>query len=123
MRVTAATGRAANALDARRIVSVPATMREPTEIRTLLRGDAGRPNCSVTTMPNGDGGQHRALEAMQSMVKRIARTGQRLQDWELRLLCAPCHRFITNGLSLERVALLVAESNDWPFFACRAAEA
>lgn len=41
--------------------------------------------------PNGDGGKHRAIEGAQAMYFRIARTGSRIKDFELQLLCRPCH--------------------------------
>ena len=63
---------------------------------------------------NGDGGEHRKVEGATDMLRRIASSGQRITDWELRLLCASCHDFITNGVSRERVALLLASGSDWP---------
>lgn len=41
---------------------------------------------------DGDGGEHRKREEMQTMVRRIARTGRTIDDYRLRLLCKPCHR-------------------------------
>jgi 5-methylcytosine-specific restriction endonuclease McrA len=45
--------------------------------------------------PNGDGNAHRKVESPRVMLGRIARTGTRITDWELRLLCKPCHEEFT----------------------------
>lgn len=63
---------------------------------------------------NGDGGEHRKVEGADAMIRRIARTGQRITDYELRLLCADCHDLVTNGLSRDRLRLLLAHSRGWP---------
>ena len=41
---------------------------------------------------NDDGAEHRKRESDVTYVRRIARTGARLPDVDLRLLCVPCHR-------------------------------
>ena len=62
---------------------------------------------------NGDGDEHRKAESSVSMKRRIVRTGRRLDDVSLRLLCAPCHKPIWR-YSRHRLQLLMASSNDWP---------
>lgn len=41
---------------------------------------------------NDDGGVHRAAESSRAYLARIATSGAPLPDYELRLLCTPCHR-------------------------------
>lgn len=41
---------------------------------------------------NDDGREHRQVEAQWSLYCRIARTGERVTDWELQLLCPEHHR-------------------------------
>jgi hypothetical protein len=53
---------------------------------------------------NGDGGEHRKIEGSTAMLRRIAAAGQRITDYELRLLCSECHDFVTNGISPDRLA-------------------
>lgn len=48
---------------------------------------------------NNDGRAHRKIEPHTQMYARIARTGARLTDVELQLLCVPCHHTKTG---LER---------------------
>jgi hypothetical protein len=40
---------------------------------------------------NGDGKQHRLKESSDATIRRIARTGQKIKDYELQLLCCCCH--------------------------------
>lgn len=40
---------------------------------------------------NDDGAEHRKTEDGNSMVIRIARSGKPIEDFDLRLLCKPCH--------------------------------
>ena len=65
---------------------------------------------------NGDGGEHRKIESSVTMMNRLARTGKKLDDWELRLLCHDCHLQVTLGgrMSRERLRLLCAMGNNWP---------
>lgn len=41
---------------------------------------------------NDDGRKHRAREHHRSMLRRIVATGTQITDFELQLLCFPCHR-------------------------------
>lgn len=41
---------------------------------------------------NGDGLEHRRDEPSTRLMARIVRVGRRITDYELRLLCVPCHR-------------------------------
>jgi len=41
---------------------------------------------------HGDGEAHRRVETQVAMLRRISRTGRRLPDWQLQLLCRPCHK-------------------------------
>jgi len=45
--------------------------------------------------PNGDGKAHRKVESIRRMYERIARSGVRITDWDLRLLCFDCHKSFT----------------------------
>ena len=47
---------------------------------------------------NDDGLAHRAIETLHSMLHRIVRTGAPLTDWDLQILCRPCHRWKTHGI-------------------------
>lgn len=44
---------------------------------------------------DNDGAAHRLKEAPRDMVQRIAATGERLDDFELQLLCNDCHKVKT----------------------------
>lgn len=39
-----------------------------------------------------NGGEHRRVEVLHQMLRRIAETGRVLPQWRLELLCASCHR-------------------------------
>lgn len=39
-----------------------------------------------------DGKAHREIEHHTQMFRRIVTTGERITDYQVRLLCAPCHR-------------------------------
>lgn len=63
---------------------------------------------------NGDGGEHRKIEDASSMKRRIATTGRRLEDWELRLLCRDCHRGQEASWTRQSLRLKIASANNWP---------
>ena len=62
---------------------------------------------------NGDGAEHRNAESAGRMKRRIADTGRRLDDYELRLLCRPCHIHADRPVSAQALALLMT-GNNWP---------
>lgn len=45
---------------------------------------------------NNDGLEHRKAEQSASMVRRIARIGHRLDEWQIQLLCRDCHLIKTS---------------------------
>jgi hypothetical protein len=63
---------------------------------------------------DGDGGEHRKVESHQSMLKRIVAAGCPIEDRRLRLLCPPCHQFLTGGMTRYKLMMLMANANDWP---------
>lgn len=61
---------------------------------------------------NGDGGEHRKIEAHWTMLRRIA-TGGPIADYQLRLLCSRCHHQLGTP-SPMRLRLIMASANNWP---------
>jgi hypothetical protein len=58
---------------------------------------------------DNNGGEHGKVESHQAMVRRIAESGRRLDDWRLQLLCRWHHRRRTAEVAAQ-VALLRALS-------------